>query len=1238
MSTSTGLTGICSRCGKALSNALAGHCPSCLLEISLGLGADKAPNLAPGEQLPGDFGEYQIISEIARGGMGVVYRARQNKLKRIVALKLVLAGHFASRADVDRFRAEAQAAAALKHPNIITVYDVGETDGQAFFTMELIEGSTLTDLVSSGPLPPERAAKYVETIARAVSYAHESGVLHRDLKPSNILIDALDEPRITDFGLAKQLFANSYLTVTGQCLGSPGYMAPEQSSTRYGEVSVASDVYSLGALLYHLITGRAPFATGTVAETLEQALNNEPLPPRALNPNVPVDLQTICLKCLQKEPKRRYQIAEALADELGRYLRDEPIEARPAGRIENAWRWCRRKPVVAALSATVVSLFLVLTAGALFAVWRIEKARRALDHEHDKTLRANIELQRANSRLADTVSVLELRRAEGLFRSGDSSMALAQLAVLLRRDPSNHIAAARIISALTYRNWVLPGSDPLPHPGFVSCLGSSRSGRYLVTGCADGFVRVWDARDHRQIGQSLEHASPVRDVAFAPDETTIATGAEDGNLRIWNWRAGHLTLSPIKHPGWVFSVSFSPDGQRVVTACDDSLVRIWAADSGQLLLTLSGHMWAVRKAVFSPDGNVIASGGYDTTARLWDSHTGKPLGSPFRHDDGPVFGIAFSPAGNWVGTASRDRTARIWSVETGVQVIPALPHPGGLNDVAFDPTGRLLVTCSFDNTVRLWGSESGRLVSQPFRHSEQVNAAVFLWDGETLATASDDRLLKFWNVRPGQALRESMRHQNNLNEIEGNSAGDLIVTASKDETARVWNAHSAVPVTGPLPHSGPVQSACFSPDGRYVVTASAETSAIVWEARTGDRLERHFPHGSNVCSVAFSPNGKRLVTGSADHSARVWDFESASPLTPPMRHRGEVISACFSPDSARVLTASSDGTARVWDARSGEPITASLAHGDELHCAVFSPDGQRVATASADNTARVWDARTGQPLGRVLNHLRSVRTVAFSPDGSRVVTASLDRTARVWDAFTGGPLTPAIEHDEAVYCAMFSPDGTQILTGSEDHTARIWDAKTGLPLSEPFWHRGPVLVARFSADGRSFFTAGTWPDNAAHTWFNPVGPPCAPEWLPELAEAVAGVSFTDQGTTRLISDQEFSAIKERVNGLKGEDDFSQAARWFFADRATRTVSPFDAETVPEYVQRRIQENTRASLEEAIHLEPTNSLALARLAHLIRNTDSSEQAAADAAILARLAERGSVRSVERGEEDRGSVKR
>ena len=373
----------CGKCGAALSGyAPDGLCAACLLESAFEpdeTGRRQASKPAALIR----FSDYEVLEEIARGGMGVVYRARQISLNRTVALKMMLGGHLANDAEKKRFRAEAETAAQLQHPNIVAIHEVGEHAGQPFFSMDLVGGPNLAELVGASPLPSRKAATYLKTVAEAVEYAHSRGVLHRDLKPSNILIDNSDQPRITDFGLAKRFSSDaqesnldSELTQTGQVLGSPSFIPPEQAAGKKEAIGPASDVYSLGAILYHVLTGRPPFVAETITATLRMVAENDAVSPRLLNASVPRDLETICLKCLEKEPARRYATAQQLTGDLDRFLSNEPIQARPISIVGKIHRWCLRNKALAVAGTVILALLVVVAVGSPIAAFRINRARR----------------------------------------------------------------------------------------------------------------------------------------------------------------------------------------------------------------------------------------------------------------------------------------------------------------------------------------------------------------------------------------------------------------------------------------------------------------------------------------------------------------------------------------------------------------------------------------------------------------------------------------------------------------------------------------------------------------------------------------------------------------------------------------------------------------------------------------------------------------------------------------------
>ena len=368
----------CRKCGAAIPpNSPQQSCGACLLETGLDsdeavAGADDpgSANISPSRMLM-DFGDYELLEQIGRGGQGVVFRAHQKSLNRTVALKVISLGQWASEAHVKRFRREAEAAARLEHPCIVPIYEVGERDGSCYFSMKFVEGGQLDEVIRREPMPPRRAAELIAKVARTVHYAHEHGILHRDIKPGNILLDKNGEPHLTEFGLARLVESESTVTRTLEVLGTPSYMAPEQAVGNKAHLTSATDVYGLGAVLYQLLTGQPPFAGGTTYETIKLLLETEPRQPRFLNPKIDRDLSTICLKCLEKDPARRYPSALALAEDLERWLKHEPIQARRTGIFARGRKWVRRNPTSAFLAASLVAL----AAASGWIVWKSEMIR-----------------------------------------------------------------------------------------------------------------------------------------------------------------------------------------------------------------------------------------------------------------------------------------------------------------------------------------------------------------------------------------------------------------------------------------------------------------------------------------------------------------------------------------------------------------------------------------------------------------------------------------------------------------------------------------------------------------------------------------------------------------------------------------------------------------------------------------------------------------------------------------------
>jgi len=1277
-----GLRGKCSTCGEPLpADAPAGNCPRCLMGFLLG-GADEE-FAAGGESLPRRFGDYELLERIARGGMGVIYRARHTKLNRVVALKMILAGHLATPEQVQRFRAEAEAAARLEHPHIVPIYEVGEHDDQQFFTMKLVEGTDLARQIGEGAwreAEGTRIASFVATLARAVHHAHQRGILHRDLKPTNILIDAQGEPHVTDFGLARWLESDSRLTHSAAVLGTPSYMSPEQAAGKNEALTTAVDVYGLGAIFYELLTGTPPFSADTPLETMRQVVEDEPVPPSkctgkrldagraSVSPRresetetrmeLPVasprraedsvalpsssgsqkreqtrriapratrlapDLEVICLKCLAKDPARRYRTAEALAEDLERWLRHEPIEARPSTVIERAIKWTRRKPVTAAV-ATVVTLASVAV---LVVAWNYQAQL------HRRELATAQQRQRALEALAE----LGFVGTEASFANGEAPRAMAFLARALRQNPSNRWAAERLISALTYRSFALPVLEPIAHTGAIHSVQFSPDGTRLLMAGEDGAARLRDARTGAAVGSPLRHDGPIRIARFSRDGRFIITASDDKTARLWDANTGQPFGAPMVHDAPLRTAEFSRDGTKVVTTAA-RLARVWDARTGaplsewlphnttepyvrsaqlspdgQRVLTTDGQsarLWLATNsgplrrdklgtglaqfAGFSPDGRRIVVGSGDNTAHIWRlDDTNAPVRTAAHAGD--VDAVEFSPDGGRIVTASKDRTARVWDAHTGEPVSSPMLHEGRVWFAHFSPDGLRVLTIAEDRTARVWDAESGEALCEPLLHPRAVNAADFSPDGQFVATACADGLVRVWDVRAGRAIGEpAWRYLGNPDRSDSVRNSSHIV--------QLTNLFPAEAVAEHLKHDAASVTAHLGPDGRWLIARDAEGLVRIHDEATGSPLTALFRHDEPMRNLAVAPDRKVFATVIRDHTVRVWDTATGRLLHAKAEHTGALIDPVFTPDGERLLVAPNPMALQLWDVETGRPLGEPFSHHKaSLLCARFSPDGKLLATGSYDRTALVCDASTGAVRLPALQHDGFVRCVEFSSDGRRLVTASVDRTAQVWDAQTGRPLTEPLRHAAEVRWATFSPDGQHIATWSADGTARVWDARLGQPLTEPLWHSLrddlPSFLGRFSSSGQLI----CHPRPYLHqTWDLPAAPLPVPDWLPALAESLGGRRFNENGGLEIVPAGEFLRWRRAAELTPSTNFYSRWATWFFADRSTRNITPSSSLTVSEYVRRQAKEGNWPLMKnfvgEAARLAPTNGLALLRLA-------------------------------------------
>ena len=902
---------------------------------------------------PTRLGDFELVRRLGEGAMGVVFEARQVSLNRPVAVKMIRAGLFAGEADLRRFRIEAEAVAHLDHPRIVPIYGVGKHDDCHYFSMKLIRGGSLARRLAVYPANPRAAARLVAEVAQAIQHAHDRGILHRDLKPSNILLDEEGWPLVTDFGLAKRSGDDSGLTQSGAIVGTPSYMAPEQASGDKVAVTALTDVYGLGAVLYALLTGRPPFVADTILETIEQVRGRPPAPPSRINPRVGRDLETICLRCLEKDPWRRYASADALADDLRRWLDGEPIAARPVGAAARAWMWSRRNPIVTGLLVALI----LFAAGTTWQWWRAEglllQARRDASSEaidHALSICAQGDVGRGMLRLAEALET-----------------APSDAADLKRAVRANLVAWSRHQTQLT---------NLLRHSDRVHFVAFSPDGRTAVTASPDGTARLWDALTGEPRGAPLRHEAGVMQAAFSPDSRLVITASLDRTARLWEVDGGRPRGAAMRHRGPVRSVAFSPDGRTVLTGSNDGAAQLWEVASQQPLGQPLRHKGWVQQVGFGSDGNVaITAGQIDKTVRLWDLRTGQVIGEPIPYHPG-----------------RRDNRAVRW--------------------FACSADGERILTTGWwmsgrEQCARVWDATNGQSLGPPLCHDDDIRAVGLSRDGNVAITGSDDRTARLWDARTGTSLCGPLRHQGQVLAVALNAAGTLALTGSEDRTARLWKVPGGEPVGDPLHHPGQVLAVAFRPDGRAVLTGCDDGVARLWTLAPAEPAGTPVPDGDlkALSHLAHSPDGRTILMGHPDGTAQVRDAATMQPLGPPLRHEYAILSVAISPDGTRLLTGCVDGTVHVWSARTRQPIGRPLHHQGPVHSVAFSSDGRMVLTGSGDRTARLWDAATGKPIGMPLAHKAGVVAVAFSATGDAVLTKTEDGIVRRWDraADASGP-------------------------------------------------------------------------------------------------------------------------------------------------------------------------------------------------------------------------------------------
>ncbi len=1015
-----------------------------------------------------DRHHYAITREIARGGIGRVFEARDLRLGRQVAIKELLPRN---RDAARRFEREARVTARLQHPSIIHVYEAGVwPGGEPFYAMPLVSGRSLDKVVTEKQTLDERLGLLpnVIAVADALAYAHNANVIHRDLKPANVLVGDFGETVVIDWGLAKDLGAvtdpkeslqlrvraAAEETMSGSVVGTPAYMAPEQA--RGDAVDQRADVYALGALLYKVLVGAAPYTGANGREVIEQVKAGPPVPAHDREPGAPIDLLAIVAKAMARDPARRYATAGELAQDLKRFETGQLVGAHHYTVRELVRRWLRRHRV--AVSITIAALVALIGFG-VFSVQRIVYEKRLANDARDvanarrtnlleERGRTELLAGRAGAALAYLVGAAEDGKSDAArgfliadamrpFQAELAHIALGPGSVVVAVSPDGHHIAAGGTGVTELRTGAK--AITLAAHGVTRVVAFDDASSKLVAAGDDGVARVWSV-DGLPIATLRGHAGAILDAVFSHDGKRLITTGNDATVRIWDL-ATQVADTVDCHAGPVVSVRVSPDGHYVVTAGADSIACIIGIEGGEPALSprvmrkLKGHGAPVNSATWSPDGRLVVTASDDGTAKVWSAQWGKPIVDSLRHDLGSSVQVALMVTDRLVVTAGSDQVARVWELPNqlpsdGMSATPAqvrrklLGHGTRIVAAALSADRHQLATGGFDGVAKVWDLESGQEL-KTFEHGDVVTSVAFIADAAQLATGSRDGTARVWSTTTYER-RENLDSAVNALAI---AADGTVAAGLDDSVVTLLHGTDKQQLHG---HLSSVLALAFTPDGR-LITAGEDAAAIVWDARTGKQLgtlaASSIEPPSPVRAVAIHPDGDRvaLVRGG---KVEVWSLASRTKVRELAPSKGEVEALSISPTGA-IAAVGHDGTFVVWDAAGN---ARELSSDRSYNVVTFSANGDALVTAGA-GLADVWTVDHDR-VGKIDVPLDAgtglVRTVLVTPDGSRVITAGDTGQAKIWDRGNGKLLGTRDRHDKAI--SSLALHGDALWIGSSDQT------------------------------------------------------------------------------------------------------------------------------------------------------------------------------------------------------------
>ena len=1040
---------------------------------------------------------YELLGELGRGGMGVVYRARQTRLNRLVALKMLLNHDLADPSDEVRFRSEAEAVAAVKHPHVVQVYEFGQADGRPYFAMEFLAGGSLHGrLRASAPFPPADAAALVEKLARAVHAAHAQGIVHRDLKPGNVLFDAAGEPRVTDFGLAKR--GESDLTQTRAVMGTPAYMAPEQASGRTKYAGPAADIYALGVILYECLTGGTPFRDDDSLRLVRQVIAESPPPVRSRVPGVPRDLERVCLKCLEKEPADRYPTAAALADDLRRFAAGEPVSARPPGVLEHAVKWARRRPTVAlAYGLGLLVLVLTLFGGAVLALWvRADAARAVADRHADDAERARrlvegrkAEADAANGKLAVQNRELEVTQATLTARNAELDGKHAEVRAALAGEQAALIGERAARALADRARAELEKLSYFRNVGFAH--HELRGGNYLraiqlLDDCPEP-ARRWEwwhvyRAAHGEFGSGVCGGVGLPlDVAFAGDTNNVVTAHHTHAAVIrFDFETGRGPAVKFHPDKWLAALCLSADGNRMLTlrgwhAARADGIEVWDHAAGVRLANWKSPRAACLMQMLSGDGRRAVVAYQGEPIRAFDVDTGKELGT-LPGIELPHFTFGRMSHDGAVAAVIDGKSVVVWAVATGEVIRRLPPDEGTPTYVAVAPDGNRVVVGDDGGRVRFHDVAGKKAVTGGATHGGPVSAVAVSEDGRTVATAGEDGAVRLWSAATGRLLKECHGHTKKVTALRFDRRGAFVASTDAANAFRVWDVHEYFgPRNDALAMPGTVAPFFLSDDLTRLFAPKDAKAGVLSNYSNGVAYPFGLPPGG-LGAVGFrpapagSPGDRQVVLAGAE--GHLFAFGKLPAAGVPFGELpGRVDSLTYTPDG-RFFLARAGGHLSVWDADKLAEVFSVNAFGPGTAVAGISPDGKSVVAAKGQHLS-VWDVATKKETRFYTWY--ELSAAGFTPDGKQLVVGTRDWKLELWDRTPLERGAPNVHrkfsgHTAAVVGFGFNADGSRLATGAADGTVKVWDVASrhealGLttghrkPVSRVWWGPNDILAA-----------------------------------------------------------------------------------------------------------------------------------------------------------------------------------